>query len=41
MGTITGVIHVALILMGSVVALVALGFGIYVYYTMSGQEEGE
>ena len=41
MGNIANIIHIAMIMIGSVAALIAVGAGIYFYYTSSGQEEGE
>lgn len=41
MDAINGIVNTALIVVGSVAALVAAGAGVYFYYTLSGQEEGE
>lgn len=41
MNAINGIVNTALWIVGSIGFLVALGAGLYFYYTASGQEEGE
>ena len=41
MQAITGIIQTAVIVLVSVGVLIAAGAGLYMYFTVSGQEEGE
>lgn len=41
MQSIIGIITTAGIIVGSIVVIVAGGFGLFAYYTATGQEEGE
>jgi hypothetical protein len=39
--SITAIIQMAVVIMGSLCVLVGAGVGLYFYYTTTGQEEGE
>lgn len=41
MGAINGIIHTAMLILGAVVIVLGGIAGLYFYFTLSGQEEGE